>query len=139
MPSGMNKVFSVYAQHWRYFDMLKDDVCPQHAFVRDIGNELDEWLEMGNQIVIALDANEDMRHGPVSDAFCKRGLIFLHQEWTHMLHVCRLSSRSHSELSTHLRSKHISQHKCTSRGGTVQKNAHHQGPRFCILAISRQE
>jgi len=74
MPSGMNKVFSVYAQHGRYFDMLKDDVCPWHAFVRDIGKELDAWLEMGNHIVIALDANEDMRQGPVSDAFRKRGL-----------------------------------------------------------------
>jgi len=74
LPSGINNVFSVYAQHGRFFDLKKDDICPRQAFVRDIGKELDTWLHMGDQIVIALDANEDMRLGPVSEAFRKRGL-----------------------------------------------------------------
>jgi len=61
-------VFSVYPQHGRYFDEKKDNVCPRQAFVRDIGKAIEE------QIVIALDANEDMRQGAVSDAFRKQGL-----------------------------------------------------------------
>jgi len=65
----MYKVFSVYAQHRRYFDEKKDNVCPRQASVRDIGKEMEDWLNMGDQIVVALDANEDMRQGPVLDAF----------------------------------------------------------------------
>jgi len=74
MPSGDNSVMSVYAQHQRYFDKRKDDVCPRQAFVRDLSKEMESWRDMGDQIIVALDANEDMRKGPVSEAFRKQGL-----------------------------------------------------------------
>jgi hypothetical protein len=59
-PTGDNKVHSVYTQHQHYFDEKQDDICPGEAFVRDLCEELDMWLAMGDQVVIALDSNDDM-------------------------------------------------------------------------------
>jgi hypothetical protein len=64
----------VYAQHQHYFDEQLDDICPREAFTRDLCKEIDVWLEQGEQLVIALDANEDMRNGSVAAAFQARNL-----------------------------------------------------------------
>jgi hypothetical protein len=42
--------------------------------MRDLWEELDLWLAMGDQVVIALDANEDMKQGTVAKAFKERNL-----------------------------------------------------------------
>jgi hypothetical protein len=73
-PTGSDKSFSVYTQHQRYFDERNDDICPREAFIRDLSGELDHWLLTGDQIIIALDANEDMRTGAVATAFRSRHL-----------------------------------------------------------------
>jgi hypothetical protein len=64
----------VYAQQQRFFDEQLDDICPREAFVRDLCNEIDTWLEQGDQLIVALDANEELRRGPVSTAFKQRNL-----------------------------------------------------------------
>ena len=74
IPAGVNKVFSVYAQHQRFFDERLDDICPWEAFIRDLCADLDSWLEQGEQLIVALDANEDLRSGPVATAFQARNL-----------------------------------------------------------------
>ena len=61
-------MFSVYAQHQRYFDEQCDDICPREAFIRDLCAALDSWLEWGEQLIVTLDANEDLRNGPVATA-----------------------------------------------------------------------
>ena len=73
-PTGTDKIFSVYAQQQRFFDEQLDDICPREAFVRDLCNEIDTWLEQGEQLIVALDANEELRRGPVSTAFQQRNL-----------------------------------------------------------------
>jgi hypothetical protein len=70
----LDKVFSVYAQQQRYLDEQMDDVCPREAFIRDLCAEMDEWIEQGEQLIIALDANEDLRSGPVARAFKQRDM-----------------------------------------------------------------
>ena len=37
--------------------------------MRDLCNEIDIWLEQGEQLIVALDANEELWRGPVSTAF----------------------------------------------------------------------
>jgi hypothetical protein len=74
LPTGTDKSLSVYAQHQRFFDERNDDICPREAFIRDLCGELDQWLITGDQIIIALDANEDMRTGAVATAFCSQHL-----------------------------------------------------------------
>ena len=59
-PAGSDKVFSVYAQHQRFFDDQRDDICPREAFIRDLCEELDEWIAQGDQVIVALDANEEI-------------------------------------------------------------------------------
>jgi hypothetical protein len=71
IPAGLDKVFSVYA-HQRFFDNHLDDICPREAFIRDLCKELDEWIAQGDQVIVALDANEDLRRGPVATAFQER-------------------------------------------------------------------
>ena len=74
VPSGDRSSQSVYAQHQQYFDGKRDDVCPRKAFIRDLGKEITKWLAAGDQIIICLDANEDMKQGKVAEAFQAKGL-----------------------------------------------------------------
>jgi hypothetical protein len=46
-----------------------DDICPRKAFIRDLFAEMDTWIEQGEQIIVALDANEELRRGEVATAF----------------------------------------------------------------------
>jgi hypothetical protein len=57
---GTDKIFSVYAQQQRFFNEQLDDICPREAFVRDLCKEIDRWLEQGEQLIVALDANEEL-------------------------------------------------------------------------------
>jgi hypothetical protein len=70
----LDKVFSVYAQQQHFLDEQLDDVCPREAFIRDLCTEMDEWIEQGEQLIVALDANEDLRSGPVAMAFKQRDM-----------------------------------------------------------------
>ena len=73
-PSGVDKIFSVYAQHQRFFDEQLDDVCPRKAFIRDLFEELDTWIKQGDQAIVALDANKELRRSEVATAFHERNM-----------------------------------------------------------------
>jgi hypothetical protein len=73
-PSGMDKIFSVYTQHQWFFDKQLDDICPRKAFIRDLFEEVDTWIEQGEQILVALDANKELRRGQVATAFQERNM-----------------------------------------------------------------
>jgi hypothetical protein len=68
-PADTDKTLSVYAQQQWYFDEQLDDICPREAFIRDLSEDLDNWIGQGEQVIVALDANEDLRRGPMSMAF----------------------------------------------------------------------
>lgn len=65
---------SVYCQQQKYFKNEQDDICPREAFTRDLNEEITEWLESGDQLIIGLDANDDMRQGSVASMLRSRRL-----------------------------------------------------------------
>ena len=74
----------MYAQHQHYWDMKHIDICPQEAFTKDLlCAELDLWLQQGEQVIIALDANENQKDDSVAKAFCAHQLqeviLFRHE------------------------------------------------------------
>jgi hypothetical protein len=73
-PTGKDKIFSVYAQQQRFFDEQLDDICPREAFIRDLFAAMDTWIEQGEQVIVALDANEELRSGKIATAFHERNM-----------------------------------------------------------------
>ena len=74
VPSSTSSSGSVYAQHQRHFNAAADDICPREAFIRDLKTDIQSWLDSGDQLIIGLDANEDMRRGPVSSMLREKGM-----------------------------------------------------------------
>ena len=59
---------TVYAQQKRYLRYIqKIDLCPRETFRRDLTNELQPWIENNEVIILMLDANDDLRHGPTNE------------------------------------------------------------------------
>jgi hypothetical protein len=57
--AGPNTTFS---QHLRYFDRHKDNRCPRQAILEDLGRELTKWRNEGNQIILMMDCNENVKN-----------------------------------------------------------------------------
>jgi hypothetical protein len=71
----------VYAQHRTYFNTINDDRCPREAFITDLMIEIQETLQEGDNIIVMLDGNEDMRSGALSEAFHSCHLREVILEW----------------------------------------------------------
>ena len=54
---------------------MNDDRCPQAAFTEDLENSIKAWVESGDQVVLGIDANEDIRKGKFRDAMNRAGLV----------------------------------------------------------------
>jgi Reverse transcriptase (RNA-dependent DNA polymerase) len=65
-PSGP---LSVYAQHRHFLNQNHDTRCPRLAFLQDICAEIREFMEWGDQVILMLDGNTDMRYSDLSSAF----------------------------------------------------------------------
>lgn len=65
---------SAHAQRQQRFDGKRDDARPRKALIRDLGKETTKWLAAGDQLVICLDANNDMKQGEVAESFQAKGL-----------------------------------------------------------------
>jgi hypothetical protein len=74
VPTGTDKIFSVYAQQQQFFDEQLDDICPREAFIRDLFAAMDTWIEQGKQVIVVLDANEELRNGKIATAFHERNM-----------------------------------------------------------------
>ena len=61
-------VLSVWNQQKVFFESKDEDRCPREMFVEDLCAEVVKWLAEGDQLVIGVDANEDVR----SSTFGKR-------------------------------------------------------------------
>ena len=68
---------SVWTQQKSNFEAKDVDRCPRDIFIVDILKEVQTWKEEGDQIVIRIDANEDVRTGKLAKAFRDEGLIEL--------------------------------------------------------------
>ena len=65
---------SVYSQQKWYYQSRGQDPCPRSTFLEDLCAEVKLAMETGQQIVVALDANEDVWHGDTQAAFQALGL-----------------------------------------------------------------
>jgi hypothetical protein len=52
----------VLNQQATYFEAQDDDRCPRQAFTEDLLTEVAKWKLEGDQIVIGMDANDDVRY-----------------------------------------------------------------------------
>mgnify|MGYP003529804912 CR=1 FL=1 len=68
---------SVWNQQKAHFEAKDDDRCPRAIFTEDMPKEIRNWKEEGDQIVIGIDANEDVHTGKLAKAFRDKGLIEL--------------------------------------------------------------
>ena len=57
---------SVWNQQKAYFENVDDDRCPREAFTDDLCKEVVSWMEAGDQVVLGMDANEDVRYSSLS-------------------------------------------------------------------------
>ena len=60
---------TVYEQHLRYFTTKFRKTDPRTAFYEDLYEEIIKWKEMGDHLIIGIDANEDVRTGLTSETF----------------------------------------------------------------------
>jgi hypothetical protein len=60
-PCNSSGPLTVYAQHQNYFDEEDIDGCPRTLFTTHLSAELNKWLQEGDQIILMIDANEDIR------------------------------------------------------------------------------
>ena len=77
-PSTVNQ------QHRRYFAKQKRIEEPREALYTDLFTEITKWKLEGSQIILGIDANEDIRTGSTADFFraagMKEAIIDRHQE-----------------------------------------------------------
>src|SRR5687767_5034779 len=66
---------SVAMQHKRFF-LMRDakDVIPRDQFFIDLLGELTVWIQQGDQLIIGLDANEDVQLGQTAAFFRQLGM-----------------------------------------------------------------
>jgi hypothetical protein len=64
----------VYNQHRRWLYDHDDDRCPRAAFIDDLTAAASSWLESGDQLLIAIDANDDVRNCDLTRRFRELGL-----------------------------------------------------------------
>ena len=67
-------IMSVWSQQRAYFDGLNEDRCPRDMFTVDLCNEMIQWKESGDQLILGLDANEDIRAGQFSSKMAHLGM-----------------------------------------------------------------
>ena len=65
---------SVYQQQLRYFRSRGTFEDPRTLFDLHLKHQLQEWLQEGDQIILGLDANEDVRNGPVRTMLHELGM-----------------------------------------------------------------
>jgi hypothetical protein len=63
-PSGP---FTVYAQHNSYFHSIGKPICPRQAFLRDLRSSIDKFLQEGDQVILLIDGNSNMKAGDLKN------------------------------------------------------------------------
>jgi hypothetical protein len=69
--AGASKVFH---QQARGLSKKNDHRNPIDALMEDLTKAIKEWKELGDHIIIGMDANEDVRKGTVHTMFAELGL-----------------------------------------------------------------
>jgi hypothetical protein len=73
-PCISNGALGTYSQHINHLYEKDDDQCPRQAFLEDLQADLQKWIQSGEQVLVMLDANEDIRDGAVQQMFTEVGM-----------------------------------------------------------------
>ena len=73
-PCYNSGFFSTWQQQVRRLDKQGRDTDPRNALLADFKLTLYEWLDNGDEIIVCMDANEDVRSGPLSSMLREMGL-----------------------------------------------------------------
>jgi hypothetical protein len=63
---NINGPLSVWNQQRFILDSINRAEDPIHAFDHDLINSIKTWIELGDQIILGIDVNDDVRTGPLS-------------------------------------------------------------------------
>jgi hypothetical protein len=76
--------FTVHAQHRSYFNSIEEDRCPRKAFLEDICKDVSIAQGEGDNTIVMLNGNEDMRTGDLFEAFsnCNLQEAIIHRHGT---------------------------------------------------------
>ena len=77
-PDFKDRPGSVYSQHERHLRAIQDFRDPRRAFIKDLEKKLDTWIMEGNQILIGIDANDNIRTGDVNAMLYSKRLHDVH-------------------------------------------------------------
>ena len=71
-PNPPNGPFTVYAQQNAHFNATGNPRCPRKAFLEDLCKDITEFLDSGDNIILMLDGNSNMRQSDLKSAleFC---------------------------------------------------------------------
>jgi hypothetical protein len=67
-PNFPNGPFTVYAQHNAYFHAKNKPRCPRKAFLQDLCEDIRNFLEAGDNLILMIDGNTNMRKGDLKEA-----------------------------------------------------------------------
>ena len=83
-PCKSGDASGVFQQHARGMAIHDNNRNPRTATFQDVLQLVAIWKELGDHVIIGMDANEDVRHGEVQDIFHTAGLteviLDLHQD-----------------------------------------------------------
>jgi hypothetical protein len=67
-PNPPGGPFTVYAQHDSYFNSVGDNRCPRLAFLQDLERGLQSFLLDGDQIVLLIDGNANVKNSDLKSS-----------------------------------------------------------------------
>jgi hypothetical protein len=73
-PCQSGGASTVIQQHARAMASADDFRNPRLAILADLTQEMTKWKQLGDHIVLGMDANEDVRQGEVHDMLSSIGL-----------------------------------------------------------------
>jgi len=73
-PNPPQGPFTVYVQHNAHFHTIGRDVCPRIAFVTDLVEEIQQFMEAGDHIILLIDGNSNMKSSDLSKALKQMSL-----------------------------------------------------------------
>jgi hypothetical protein len=96
-PCLSDGALSTFSQHVNYFHDQDDDRCPRQAFLDDLKKDVSQWIKDGEQVVVMLDANGDVRDGAINQTFDDLGMREVLLEFNSELPATATFSRNHQE------------------------------------------
>jgi hypothetical protein len=73
-PCQSDGTGGVFQQHRRALSVLGDHCDPLDAFIQDLQDDIAQWKEAGDHLILGMDANEDVQSGSVASSFSALGL-----------------------------------------------------------------